>query len=279
MLDWWFSLIAVIIGFLFAWGVFELTEHRRRTRAQAAMRRALMAELGHAELVLSTIVFNLSIGADNVADAVPELRWFLRLGTERILRAGVLDLTTEELEVMRHLQGLSDRGAEEILRTLSPTRRARPLVELAMAVLDSVLANPPDSVSHIEEQVLRDVRWQVHLLATEARAENEWLRLTCMAAGDSDNQARVVANLDETREAYRRRAIVAVRLIRAALGELRGGQLRRTTVIARRARGRREPSPQKPAPVVGVAQPVGQRGSEDNSRLHEDSAPDPRPPG
>jgi hypothetical protein len=238
-----------------------------------------MAELGHAELVLSTIVFNLSIGADNVADAVPELRWFLRLGTERILRAGVLDLTTEELEVMRHLQGLSDRGAEEILRTLSPTRRARPLVELAMAVLDSVLANPPDSVSHIEEQVLRDVRWQVHLLATEARAENEWLRLTCMAAGDSDNQARVVANLDETREAYRRRAIVAVRLIRAALGELRGGQLRRTTVIARRARGRREPSPQKPAPVVGVAQPVGQRGSEDNSRLHEDSAPDPRPPG
>src|SRR5215475_2671704 len=146
MHDWWFSLIGMIIGFLLAWGVFELTEDRRRRRAQAAMRRALMSELGHAELVLSTIVFNLSIGADNVGDAVPELRWFLRLGTERILRAGVLELTTEELEVMRHLQGLSDRGAAEILRTLSPPRRPRPLVELPMAVLDSVLANPPASV-------------------------------------------------------------------------------------------------------------------------------------
>jgi hypothetical protein len=141
MHDWWSFLIGMIIGFLFAWGVFERTEHRRRKLAQAAMRRALMAELGQAELVGSAIVFNLSIGTDNVADAVQELRSFLELGTERILRAGVLDLTSEELEALRHLQGQSDQGAAEILRTLSPGQRARPLVELLVPVLDSVLAN------------------------------------------------------------------------------------------------------------------------------------------
>ena len=31
--DWWSPLIRMIIGFLFAWGVFELTEQRRRKRA------------------------------------------------------------------------------------------------------------------------------------------------------------------------------------------------------------------------------------------------------
>ena len=56
----------MIIGFLFAWGAFELTEQRRRKRAQAGVRRALVAELGQAELVLSAIVFNLSIGTDHV---------------------------------------------------------------------------------------------------------------------------------------------------------------------------------------------------------------------
>jgi hypothetical protein len=170
MHDWWSPLIGMIIGFLFAWGVFELTEHRRRRRTRAAVRRALVAELGQAELVLSAIVFNLSIGTDHVADAVQELRWILQLGTERILRAGVLDLTTEEIEALRHLQVQSDQGTAEILRTLSPGQRARPLVELRVPVLDSVLANPPDGFGHIEDQALRDLRWQVHVLADNARA-------------------------------------------------------------------------------------------------------------
>ncbi len=130
----------------------------------AGVHRALVAELGQAELVLSAIVFNLSIGTDHVADAVQELRWILQLGTERILRAGVLDLTTEEIEALRHLQVQSDQGTAEILRTLSPGQRARPLVELRVPVLDSVLANPPDGFGHIEDQALRDLRWQVHVL-------------------------------------------------------------------------------------------------------------------
>jgi len=274
MHDWRSPLIGMIIGFLFAWGVFELTEHRRRKRAQAGVRRALVAELGQAELVLSAIVFNLSIGTDHVADAVQELRWILQLGTERILRAGVLDLTTEEIEALRHLQGRSDQDTAEILRTFLPGQRARPLVELPVPVLDSVLANPPAGFGRIEEQALRDLRWQIHVLADEARAAEEWLRLTCMTTDRSDNHARVVANLDGIREAYRRHAIVAVRMNRDALGVLKAGQLRQTAIIARRARGRHEPSPQNAAPAAGAAQPRAQLCANGTSRVEERPAPD-----
>jgi len=272
MHDWWSPLIGMIIGFLFAWSVFELTEQGRRKRAQAGVRRALVAELGQAELVLSAIVFNLSIGTDHVADAVQELRWILQLGTERILRAGVLDLTTEEIEALRHLQGQSDQDTAEILRTLSPGQRARPLVELPVPVLDSVLANPPAEFGRIEEHALRDLRWQLHVLADEARAAEEWLRLTCMTTDRSDHHARVVANLDGLREAYRRHAIIAVRMNRDALGVLKTGQLRRTAIIARRARGRHEPSPQNAAPVAGAARPRAPLGAEGTSRVEEGPA-------
>src|SRR5260370_3686104 len=156
MHDWWSPLIGMIIGLVVAWGGFELTEHRRRRRTQAAVRRALVAELGQAELVLSAIVFNLSIGTDHVADAVQELRWILRLGTERILRAGVLDLTTEEIEALRHLQGQSDQGTAEILRTLPPGRRPRPLGEFRVPVLGPLLPNPPPAFRPIEEAAPTD---------------------------------------------------------------------------------------------------------------------------
>jgi hypothetical protein len=274
MPDWWSPLIGMIIGFLFALGAFELTEHRRRKRTQAGVRRALVAELGQAELVLSAIVFNLSIGTDHVADGVQELRWILQLGTERILRAGVLDLTTEEIEALRHLQGKSDQGTAEVLRILSPGPRARPLVVVRVPVLDYVLANPPAGFGHIEDQSLRDVRWQMHVLADEARAAEEWLRLTCMTADGSDNHARVVANLDGIREAYRRHAIVAVRMIRVALSGLKAAQFRRTAIIARRARGRHDLTPQKGEPAGGAAHPPAPLNSERAGRVEQGSAPD-----
>jgi hypothetical protein len=112
------------------------------------------------------------------------------------------------------------------------------------------------------------------VLADEARAAEEWLRLTCMTTDRSDNHARVVANLDGIREAYRRHAIVAVRMNRDALGVLKAGQLRRTAIIARRARGRHEPSPQNAAPAVGAAQPRAPLSAEGTSRVEEGPAPD-----
>ena len=239
MHDWWSPIIGTVIGFLAAWGVMQLTERRRRKRAQAVTRRAVVAELRHAELVLSSIIVNLSIGTDTVADALRELKVLLEIGTERMLRIGVLDLTAEQLEALRHLQGVSDQGAAEILRTLWPAQRARPL-KVQAPVLDTVLANPTHGFGDVELQALGAIRWQVHLLADEARLADEWLPLASTPA-DTEGHCRALATLDSTRESYRRRAIVAVQMIRDALSLLKVGlgQRNHAAVMTRRARARR----------------------------------------
>jgi hypothetical protein len=241
--DWWSPIIGTLAGFVAAWSVLELRERRRRQLAQAATHRAVVAELRHTELVLSSIIVNLSIGTDTVADAVRELKVLLEIGTERLLRTGVLDLTTEQLEALRHLQGVSDPGAAEILRTFCPAQRARPL-KVQVPVLDTVLANPIHGFGDVEVQALSAIRWQVHLLADEARLADEWLPLASTAV-DTGSHDRAVATLDSTRESYRRRAIVAVQMIRDALSLLKAGQGHRNqaAVMTRRARARRTPPP------------------------------------
>lgn len=242
MHDWWSPIIGTVTGFLAAWGVLHLADLRRRKLADAARRRALVAELRQAELVLSTLIFNLSIGTDNVADAVRELKVFLEVEAERILRVGILDLTAEQLEALRHLQGVSDHDAAEILRTLSPGSRARPL-EVRVPVLDSLLANPPAAFGDVELQALGALRWQVHLLRDEAQLTARWLRLTSTTR-DAERLTRTMAYLDGTRDSYRRRAIVAVQMIRNVLSMVKAGQgqRNRVAVMSRRARGRREPA-------------------------------------
>lgn len=239
MHDWWSPIIGTVVGFLTAWGVLQLTEHRRRKRAQAVARRAIVAELRHTELILSSTIVNLSIGTDAVADAVRELKVLLEIGTERMLRTGVLDLATDQLEALRHLQGVSDQSAAEILRTLWPTQRARPL-KVEAPVLDVLLANPTHCFGDVELQALSAIRWQMHLLADEARLADEWLPLASTMA-DTNSQGRALATLDGTRESYRRRAIVALRMIRDALGLLKAGleQRNQTAVVTRRGRARR----------------------------------------
>jgi hypothetical protein len=209
------------------------------------MRRAVVAELSHAELVLSCIIFNLSIGTDSPADALRELKVLLEIGTERILRVGVLDLSAEQVDALRHLQGVSDPGAAEILRTLSPALRARPL-RVQVPVLDYLLANPTPGFRDVELQLLTAIRWQVHLLTDEARLTDEWLPLAT-ATGDADGRGRAVASVNGTQESYRRRAMLTVQMIRDALPELKAARGHRHQAAGiRRARGRRG-SPRTPA--------------------------------
>lgn len=240
MHDWWSPIVATVTGFLAAWGVLQLTDRRRQRIAQAVTRRAVVAELRHTDLVLSSLIVNLSIGTDAVADAFRELKVLLEIGTERILRLGVLDLTADQLEALRHLHGVPDQSAAEILRTLAPAQRARPL-KVQVPVLDVLLANPAPGFGDVELQALGAIRWQVHLLADEARLADELLPLASTGA-DTDSHGRALSALDGTRESYRRRTIVAVQMIRDTLGLLKVGlgQRNQAAVMSRRARARRE---------------------------------------
>ena len=245
MHDWWFLIIATVTGFLAAWGVFQLTERRRRKAAQAVMRRAVVTELSHAELVLSCIIFNLSIGTDNPADAVRELKGLLEIGTERVRRAGVLDLTTEQLDALRHLQGVADPGAAEILRTFAPALHARPL-RVQVPVLDYLVANPAPEFRDVELQALTAIRWQMHLLADEARLADAWLPLAG-TTGVADDRSRAVTSLNGTQESYRRRAMRTVQMIRDVLPDLKGARGPRQQAARIRRVRRRQGPPRAPA--------------------------------
>ena len=70
MYDWWSSIIGTVVGFLTAWSVLQLTEYRRGKRAQAVTRRAIVAELRHSELILSSTIVNLSILKNGRARAI-----------------------------------------------------------------------------------------------------------------------------------------------------------------------------------------------------------------
>ena len=66
--------------------------------------------------------------------------------------------------------------------------------------------------------------------------------LTGVAEAVQNSHGRALATLDGTRESYRRRAIVAVQMIRDTLRLLRVGlgQRNQAAVMTRRARARRE---------------------------------------
>ena len=177
----------------------------------------MVAELRHADLVLSSIIVNRSIETDNVADAFREL-----------------------IEALRHLQGVSDQSAAEIRRALAPAQRARPL-KVQVPVLDVLLANLAHGFGDVEPQALSAIRWQVRLLADEARLADEFLPLASLAS-DPDSHGRALATLDGTRESYRRRTIVAVQMIRDTLSLLRvrpGGALSPLVLPAHQAKPKR----------------------------------------
>ena len=51
-----FPFFSPFLGFLLGWGLFEVTERRKNRMAQRALREALISELEHIEVMLSSLV-------------------------------------------------------------------------------------------------------------------------------------------------------------------------------------------------------------------------------
>ena len=149
-------------------------------------------------------------------------------------------MTADQLEALRHLRGVSDHSAAEILRTLAPAQRPRPL-KVQVPVLDVRLANPAHGFGDVECK--RSVPFAGRCISSRTR--RAWQMSACRSlptAADTDSHGRALATLDGTRESHRRRAIVAVQMIRDILRLLRVGlgQRNQAAVMTRRARTRRE---------------------------------------
>jgi hypothetical protein len=79
--------VSLPLGFISAWLLFELTERRRVRIGQRELRRALLAELENAEVLVCTFVCKYARFCKSEADiaaVAEELRWFYDVGRQRM---------------------------------------------------------------------------------------------------------------------------------------------------------------------------------------------------
>jgi hypothetical protein len=211
----WDKIIGPVIGFLVAWALFELTERRKVRLAQQALRVALVAELRHAEILLSSIVGKYSYTATtphDVAAFAAEVRWFAKEGKARAMQHG-LALTEHTPEQMTAFKDASDAQIIQVLKAVGAKETSG--TTLILPIVDAVLSGRTPGFSDKEIQALSTVRWQVHLLAEDAAWTKEFVRLSFTVTGP--NHGIVSDNHDRRVQSYGRRAITLIACVRSAL--------------------------------------------------------------
>ena len=220
--DYWQRALTVFgpfLGFFFGWALFELTERRKVRIARAAVRQALIAELEHIEVLLSSNVGKYAHVATTPADVgsvAKEIRWFMGVGRARAQSFGVLENDLPE-QVVRRLPTYSDEQLIGALKLLG--RKETVGTTFPLPVIDSVLAGRTSGFTGDQIQALSAVRWQAHLLEQDAKWMAEFLRLT-LTLTDPTNYDIAVKNHEQRTRSYALRVSVTLRCVRTALAAL-----------------------------------------------------------
>ena len=208
--------VSLLVGFITAWLLFELTERRRIRLAQRELRRALLAELENAEVLVSSIVgkyARLCKSKEDVALVASEIRWHLDAGRQRFADLGII---SDLRPIPPEFRSLSDDQLIKLLSSIKETIGTT----IIMPVVERALAGQTLGFRAIQIQAISMVRWQTHLLEQDVESMKEMLRLT-FTVTDEQNHKTVVENHHGRTESYARRAQTLLRAIRAALQLLR----------------------------------------------------------
>lgn len=229
-----FMTLGPFIGFSLGWGLFEITERRKVRMAQRELRHALVAELQHAELLLSTVVGKYAFTAttpQEIKACADEIRWFRRVGQTRAAQVGISSpLGTDD--TLKSFDAMSDEELVALMVSITPKETLG--TKLLFPVVDAVLAGKTAGFTGNQIQSLSTVRWQAHLLEQDADWMKEFFGLTFTTEGD--NHDIVIENLDNRVRAYAFRAGVLLGCVRMALSNLQARTPRRPT--SRSTRGR-----------------------------------------
>jgi len=203
-----------VLGFISAWLLFVLQEHRKQRIAVESSRQSLIAELKWLESLLSIKVLKCATHSGILDQGIREFRWFLKEGVARNMFE---ELLPEQLESREKVFGYPD---EEIAKLVSFFRHEKQAAEMPLSIINSVLAAPTSArLSADEIKRLIDVRWQSSMLATETRALNEFFHLT-FTVSDEVNHNIVKQNHASSLRMYGRRASYMLDRVRAALNEI-----------------------------------------------------------
>jgi len=214
----WEKIVGPVIGFFVGWALFELTERRKVWMAQRALRGALVSELRHTEVLLSSIVAKYCFLAKNEADVktfADEIRWFVNVGKKRAMSVG-LALDEPAPQTLSQFNDLNDAT---LVALFSGGKQETTGTSLILPVIDAMLAGRTTGFSDHEIEALSTVRWQAHLLAQDAEWTKKFLDLS-FTVTDPKNHDIVSINHDTRVASYSRRAITMLKCVRTALTTL-----------------------------------------------------------
>jgi len=191
------------LGFLLGWGLFEL-------------RQALVAELRHTELLLSSIVSKfayLATTGDEIQRVASEIRWFAREAPSRAQVFGLREVPSMPDAMIALPDGELVRGFVLL------SRKENIGSTVILPVVDAALAGHTSGFTAPQIEALSSLRWQGHLLEQDAEWMAEFFRMT-YTVEDAENHALVVDNRMQKVRSYAKRADVMLGCVRTALDAL-----------------------------------------------------------
>ncbi len=206
------TILGPIIGFIVGWGLFELTDFRRRWIHRRNLRRALIGELKSVEVVLSVTLITFSYGIADPSRAVAEMRWYHTEGRKRRTHLNL----PEELSQKMVKQTDEELGA--FLKAQKLPYGKRP-VNTPFPILEGILSAQGVGLSEDDLQMLSDLQRQGHFLARQVQLIDEYARMT-FTVTDDRNHKIVVENHENYVNVYRERVEYALDDLRMTLEKL-----------------------------------------------------------
>lgn len=213
MLDYLQNLIGILTGFVSGWGLFELTELRRRRIAQRNLRRLVRAELQQTELTMSNLVCLFGAEFRDTERFIQEMRWAAQHLPQMARFSGAPLPDDVLMSISKRTGDRSDEELRAFLGCMPGTRQT--CIEIPLPVIRSTLATPTTSGFGDEElERLSALVLQFDLLTLEAKRVHDLFPLT-FTVSDPENHAIVTENLRQSRQSYYRRLVVALDTVRA----------------------------------------------------------------
>jgi len=197
------DLFGILAAFASGWGLFELSEFRRRWTNRRAIRRSVLAELGSVEVVLSASLVDLYMAADDLDSAVVEYLW-------------LRDKAKFPNPIPGTVKAVSAEQIKEVVKT-APKIRTWDAPDIPLPVLDGVLTGGVSGFSAREVTLLSEITRQIYFLSYRNQVMKEYRLLLLTTKDDPEGTARIKAELDLCLKVFRDGAKTALGQIREAL--------------------------------------------------------------
>jgi hypothetical protein len=206
------SALPTLLGFISGWGLFELTERRKRSHNEKELRAALRAELKTGETLVSANVGKYARYFQKPSEidaAANEIRWFMKEGRDQIADTGIFSLKDPP-----NLAALDAASNQQLVALFGSGINETVGVKIPFPILEGLFGG--GKISGLSEQqisVLGLVQSNARLLAQNADSMLDFLRMS-LTVTVGPNHSTILKNHELVSQAYAHRLLVLLRVLR-----------------------------------------------------------------